>query len=285
MDYYLENEHMGMLEKNKEFFAQLGLSSKPDQENDKESVELGANSYKMYENFIKEKDGILKIIKEMCAYVLNSQNKENPIITSNKIFIESRNRTIMILYSYLEQPGLLDPILPDIIPLMTNTMLELINKYLKSKIDEQKILFENILSLSQIIYNICKIRGFGPISKFFSSEVSIFENVINFLISLPLVHISNWTVNYVLILWSSLLAMVPFDIDTIDSKGFLINNLINYLKEELIVSSNVRDISAYGLSKFLTRPDLIKKKYLSNYINESIKKMMDQKENGNIFTM
>ena len=79
--------------------------------------------------------------------------------------------------------------------------------------------------------------------------------------------------------------MVPFDIDTIDSKGFLINNLINYLKEELIVSSNVRDISAYGLSKFLTRPDLIKKKYLSNYINESIKKMMDQKENGNIFTM
>ena len=285
MDYYLENEHMGMLEKNKEFFAQLGLSEKPNQENDKESVELGANSYKMYENFIKEKDGILKIIKEMCAYVINPQNTENTIITSNKIFIESRNRTIMILYSYLEQPGLLDPILPDIIPLMTNKMLELINKYLKSKLDEQKIIFENILSLSQIIYNICKIRGFGPISKFFSSEVSIFENVINFLISLPLVHISNWTVNYVLILWSSLLAMVPFDIDTIDSKGFLINNLINYLKEELIVSSNVRDISAYGLSKFLTRPDLIKKKYLSNYINESIKKMMDLKENGNIFTM
>ena len=251
---------MGMLEKNKEFFAQLGLSEKKVEENDKESVELGANSYKMYENFIKEKDGILKIIKEMCAYVLNPNNIENTVITSNKIFIESRNRTIMILYSYLEQPGLLDPILPDIIPLMTNTMLELINTYLKSKNEEQKEIFENILSLSQIIYNICKIRGFGPISKFFSSEVSIFENVINFLISLPVVHVSNWTVNYVLILWSSLLAMVPFDIDTIDSKGFLINNLFSYLKEELLVSSNVRDISAYGLSKFLTRPDLIKKK-------------------------
>ena len=276
---------MGMLEKNKEFFAQLGLSEKKVEENDKESVELGANSYKMYENFIKEKDGILKIIKEMCSYVLNPNNTENTVITSNKIFIESRNRTIMILYSYLEQPGLLDPILPDIIPLMTNSMLELINTYLKSKNEEQKEIFENILSLSQIIYNICKIRGFGPISKFFSSEVSVFENVINFLISLPVVHVSNWTVNYVLILWSSLLAMVPFDIDTIDSKGFLINNLFSYLKEELLVSSNVRDISAYGLSKFLTRPDLIKKKYLYNYIDESIKKMMNPKENGNIFTM
>ena len=42
----------------------------------------------------------------------------------------------MILYSYLEQPYLLDPILPEIIPLMTNTMLALINQYLKSKSDK-----------------------------------------------------------------------------------------------------------------------------------------------------
>ena len=285
MDYYLENEHMGMLEKNKEFFTQIGLTDKKDKEKNEESVELGANSYKMYESFLKEKDGIIKIIKEMCAYVLNPEKKENTIIISDKIFIESRNRTIMLLYSYLEQPGLLDPILPEIIPLMTNTMLDLINQYLKSKADKQKKIFENILSLSQIVYNICKIRGFGPISKFFSSEVSVFESVINFLISLPLVHITNWTVNYVLILWSSLLAMVPFDIDTIDSNGSLINNLFSYLKDELLNSSNVRDITAYGLSKFLTRPDLIKKKYLTKYMNESIKKLMDKKENGNIFKM
>ena len=165
MDYYLENEHMGMLEKNKEFFTQLGLADKKETEKNEESVELGANSYKMYENFIKEKDGIIKIIKEMCAYVLNPEKNENTVIVSEKIFIESRNRTIMILYTYLEQPGLLDPILPEIIPLMTNTMLTLINSYLKSKVDEQKKLFESILSLSQIVYNICKIRGFAPISR------------------------------------------------------------------------------------------------------------------------
>ena len=73
----------------------------------------------MYENFIKEKDGILKVIKEMCSYVLNPDKNDNTIITTNKVFIESRNRTIMIFFSYLEQPGWLDPILPEIIPLMT----------------------------------------------------------------------------------------------------------------------------------------------------------------------
>ena len=258
MEYYLENEHLGMLERNKEFFTQIGLIDKKENEKNEESVELEANSYKMYENFIKEKDGIIKVIKEMCSYVLNPDKNDNTIITTNKVFIESRNRTIMILFSYLEQPGLLDPILPEIIPLMTNTMLTLINQYLKSKVDIQKKIFESILSLSQIVYNICKIRGFGPISKFFSSEVTVFESVINFLISLPIVHNYHWTVNYVLILWSSLLAMVPFDIDTIDSNGFLINNLFSYLKDELLNSSNLRDITAYSLSKFLTRPDLIK---------------------------
>ena len=74
---------------------------------------------------------------------------------------------------------------------MTNTMLALINQYLKSKSDKQKLIFESILSLSQIIYNICKIRGFGALSNF-SSEVKVFENVINFLISLLVVHQTNW---------------------------------------------------------------------------------------------
>ena len=291
MDYYLENEHMGMLEKNKEFFTKIGLDIQTDNTKKKpeecqESVEIGENSYKMYESFIKEKDGILKVISEMNAFVLNPEKNDNTIITNEKMLIEARNRLIMILYSYLEQPGLLDPILPTIIPSMTNTMLTLITQYLKTNDSKiQKKLFDYILSLSQIIYNICKIRGFSPISKFFSSEVNVFETVINFLISLPVVHPSNWTVNYVLILWSSLLAMVPFDIDTIDSNGTLIKNLLSYLKDELINSSNVRVITAYCLSKFLTRPDIIKKNLLDKYINECINKLMNPKENGNIFTM
>ena len=38
MDYYLENEHMGMLERNKEFFTQIWLSDK--KENKKNEDQL-----------------------------------------------------------------------------------------------------------------------------------------------------------------------------------------------------------------------------------------------------
>ena len=67
---------------------------------------------------------------------------------------------------------------------------------------------------------------------------------------MPIVHQTNWIVNYVLILLSSLLAMVNFDIETIASNDSLIINPFSYLKDELLNSSNVRDITAYGLSNF-----------------------------------
>ena len=43
MEYYLENEHLGMLERNKEFFTQIGLNDKKENEKNEESVELEAN--------------------------------------------------------------------------------------------------------------------------------------------------------------------------------------------------------------------------------------------------
>ena len=283
MDYYLENEHMGMLEKNREFFKQLASGvEKNEGKNDEEEIH-DIDTFKVYESFLKEKDGIIKVIEEMCAYSLNQNNEKNTVVKDENSLRETRNRLIMILSAYCEQPGLLDPVLPHIIPLMTNTSLILISDYFKQTPKRQKQTFEYILSLYQVIYNICKIRGFSPISKFFSSEVGIFENVINFLVSLPLVSNSTWTINYVLVLWTSLLAMVPFDIDTVDTKGNLIDNLINYLKDVLVKSSNLREITAYALSKFMLRPDLIKKNYLHKYITFATKTILDKKQNSDIF--
>ena len=296
MDYYLENAHMGMLEKNKEYFVGLG-GEKNTNENDKnEHLEMNADTYKMFDSFMKEKEGILKIINEICQFVLNPEKNENITIKTFDKLKEDKNRTIMLLSTYQEQPGLLDPILPTIIPQLTNTSLTLINKHLKAEENlkkeknenDEKIkkeMFEYIKCIYELVYVICKIRGFAPIAKFFSSEVSIFENVIHFLISLPYDMQYDWYVNYVLVLWTSILAMVPFDIDTIDSEGQLINKLIEYFKEELTKSTNLRIITSYSLSKFLVRPDLIKKNYLDDYIKYTIDKIIDPIENLNIFRM
>ena len=294
MDYFLENTHMGMLEKNKEYFSKLGGEKNENTEN--EETEMNIDTYKMFASFMKEKEGIIKIINEICQFVLNPEKNENQTIKSLDKLKEDKNRTIMLLSTYQEQPGLLDPILPNIIPQLTNTSLTLIDNYLKSEENlkkeknekDEKIkkdMFEYIKCIYELVYVICKIRGFAPIAKFFSSEVSIFENVIHFLISLPFDMQYDWYVNYVLILWTSILAMVPFDIDTIDSEGQLINKLISYFKEELTKSTNLRIITSYSLSKFLIRPDLIKKNYLDEYINFTLEKILNPNENNNIFRM
>ena len=281
MDYYLENESMGMLEKNKALFASIGSTFQNPMVDPSEEHEHQIDTFKMYSSFLKEKDGLLKIIDEICKYSVDPNTKETKTITSLQSLIEYKNRTIMILTSYQEQPGLLDPILPIIIPQMTSTSLKLIEIALKD--DSNKNNFEFITCIYQIIYIICKVRGFSPIAKFFSSEVSIFENVILFLVKQPYENVNSWYVNYVLVLWTSILAMVPFDIDTIDTQGELINKLIEYLKQELTRSTNLRIITAYAISKFLTRPDLIKKKHLENYFNYCTSVLFDKEQNYDIF--
>ena len=119
MDYFLENTHMGMLEKNKEYFSKLG--GEKNENNENEETEMNIDTCKMFASFMKEKEEIKKIINEICQFVLNPEKNENQTIKSLDKLKEDKNRTIMLLSTYQEQPGLLDPILPTIIPQLTNT--------------------------------------------------------------------------------------------------------------------------------------------------------------------
>ena len=65
MDYYLENAHMGMLEKNKEYFVGLAGEKNTNETDKNEHLEMNADTYKMFDSFMKEKEGILKIINEI----------------------------------------------------------------------------------------------------------------------------------------------------------------------------------------------------------------------------
>ena len=64
-----------------------------------------------------------------------------------------------------------------------------------------------------------------------------------------------------LALWLSMIVMVPFDIQTIDSKkgyDILVKRIINIGAEHISNSGKIREYCAILLSKLLTRPDVIK---------------------------
>jgi len=188
------------------------------------------------------------------------------------------------LENYQEQPGLLDPILPIVTTKIMNDSLMVIESLLLTEISEKKDQMLTCLKcLYQIVYVLCKIRGIQTIKKFFCSEVYVFEPVITYLLSLNHEDPENCDIIYVLILWTSILGLIPFDVETIDTKGIIITQLPLYFKSTLNSSGNIRDITAYTLSKFMTRPDIIRKGLLKDILDFFVEFLQNDKKNLNIF--
>jgi hypothetical protein len=162
-----------------------------------------------------------------------------------------------------------------------NNSIIIIETLLKDPLNEQLLMV--LKCLYQIMYVICKVRGYQTIIKFFSSEVHIFEPIITFLFTINPEGDGDWYMLYVCILWTSILGLVPFDIETIDTKGIIITQLSEFYRKALTFTSNIRDITAYALSKFFTRPDMIKKGLLENFTNHAVDWLTNDKLNENLF--
>jgi tubulin-specific chaperone D len=69
-------------------------------------------------------------------------------------------------------------------------------------------------------------------------------------------------VPYVLVLWLSIIVLVPFDLTTIDSgasdKVVLVKRIINLGKQWIDNVGKLRDAGSIMLSKLITRPDVVK---------------------------
>ena len=72
----------------------------------------------------------------------------------------------------------------------------------------------SVANLFLVLTTLCKVRGYKTIIKFFPHEVSDMEQVtelLHFQIN------TIWQIPYILVLWLSIIVLVPFDLITIDS--------------------------------------------------------------------
>jgi hypothetical protein len=76
-------------------------------------------------------------------------------------------------------------------------------------------------ALLQVVYLICKTRGYKHIVKLFPHEVADLEPALQLLLSQDRSDHATWGTRYVLFLWLSILVLVPFDLATADSMAGL----------------------------------------------------------------
>ena len=168
-----------------------------------------------------------------------------------------------ILDKYQEQCQLLDPHLESII----NVLFNPIKGSTVSTGRSEKLAIHRAC---KVIYSLCKVRGFKTVIKFFPHEVTDLEPCLNLLSDEDPNDLEKWFTRYVLQLWLSILVMVPFGLETIDSRDCdagigLIDRILSICKFSLSESAKTRDAAAYLLAMMLTRPDL-ESSYLVSFL-------------------
>lgn len=200
-------------------------------------------------------------LKTLTATLDDDQKK----IASKFPFSLVKNRLCFIIQKYQEQPVLLDPIIEDMVQTIMGIAESFLILALKSGLKDFAVPRE-FHEVINIVYILCKVRGFKFINKFFPHEVKDVEPVLYYLVKQRNNELTIWETKYIFILWMSIIILVPFDLSSIDSKltsliettkpKTIYENIMDIMKFYLNSSTKTRDAAAVLLANFFSRPDI-----------------------------
>lgn len=244
-------------------------------------------------------------IKNLCFYFsskfITCENSSAVKPVSDQIdklpFTMIKDRVCYTIQKYQEMPQLLDCLME---VMVTSIMKEIkmyleqiMKKYIEAPSQELPKIPPQFHEIANIVFMLCKVRNYKFINKFFPHEVKDLEPVLHYLIQYRNVDTAIWETKYLLLIWLSIIVLVPFDLSTIDSRFLemetqkfeaeigqapkklessadICTNLIEIGKFYLRSTTKMREASAVFMANLLGRPDVLKTAILSSYIHYSI---------------
>ncbi|KAF9171818.1 hypothetical protein BGX21_001107 [Mortierella sp. AD011] len=203
-------------------------------------------------------------------------NKSNEVITGLKLIasfplvgpskIDNRQRYMhmlsltKILAEYQYESYLLDPFLEEMVSILITPIRKVVHDTTVGELKGQPLNEAGIL-IFYMLYFITKTRGFKTVVKFLPHEVADIEPAFAFLRMQDFRHIA-WETRYVLLIWLSLMCMIPFDLKSIDSQVSkdneritLVDQMVETAKIFLDRAGKDRDAGSLFLARLLTRKD------------------------------
>lgn len=226
-------------------------------------------------SFFKEHIECISVIKNFCE----SDWEQH--------YNEKREWLNITMIKYLEQPSLLNPYLEDLVTPLSETMLRIVSSVTiseESKNHLQRFENKHLLVVCQTLQLLCRVRGYKSCVKLFPHEVYQLECAIFILRAQDVSDCGNWETRYILLLWLSILCLMPFDICSMDSslhsssrtdsspgsitagkvdgctdivaRSKLVSSIVFLSREFLSETGPVREAAATCLAALLTRPDM-----------------------------
>lgn len=206
------------------------------------------------------------LVKTLLHVIVSDQRVSDP---------SSVLRIRHIVDKYQEQGQLLEPYLESIV---SPLMLIIRTRVISLGTDSNEII-EIIKPICIILYSLVTVCGHKAVTKFFPHQVSDLELAVSLLekchvansgTSMRLESTGEMEAKCVMLLWLSILVLVPFDISSVDSSILiskhndsdgpppLVLRILEFSKDYLASAGPMRTISGFLLSRLLTRPDMVK---------------------------
>ena len=200
-----------------------------------------------------------------------------------------RERLREILDLYQEQPHLLDPHLPGFLSRLIQAILRLKSNNTEDVPIKYK---QEAHSAAFCAQQLVKVRGHKVAVRHFPHEVHHVETVLEILEMQNAEASENWETRYVLLLWMSMLVLIPFHLARFDTNieaktnksnqtssslhedenvksrsNTVIERILLICKRYLVVANKNQQAACLLAAKFLTRPEIIKLGHLAEFLD------------------
>lgn len=165
-----------------------------------------------------------------------------------------------VLGRYQEQPHLLDNHIPELVSLLF--------QYIRNPTTDGIVANEAY----KYMYQICKVRSYKVFVKFLPHELPDLDFALRSLSEMDINDNSYWEKRYVLLVWMSVLVLIPFHLSRLDGVSKSTKELTKMEQMFQVCKQNTKNndpcstVAAFFCAKFLIRHDM-KDVYLKQYLD------------------
>ncbi|KAF7234368.1 hypothetical protein EG68_11914 [Paragonimus skrjabini miyazakii] len=187
-------------------------------------------------NEFKHYDDVVAYIRSIPSVVKDSGEEE---------LLEEELKRVFNFYQ--EQPHLLDPYLERLI----SECLTVVH----ASVEKPKAFHFAF----RVLYLMVKTRGYKSVIRLMPHTVDDVEPTLNLLVAQDINDLQTWQTRYVLLLWLSILTLIPFGLESLDSmEGVpIVERVLTQSKRYLGCDERIQEAASFLLARLVTRPDVV----------------------------